>query len=440
MSVEVQSTGTNAPPVETPAADSPEAKSDANIAKYAKQAAEAALKSADTETSALETARGESEDGEKPRGPDGKFLPAKKANDGKAKTEKATPKAAKQATSAKPDAADAAKSGEQGGKSVDGGVDEGGIQLSGGLGKAKRLVREGKIAEALKLIDVDPEKIPGGQWAAWRKENAKEAAKLRAREQDIVTAHEQVKSEARELVSQLRPFAEAKQAIESGDEDAAFQLMFGKSVDEWQRERLARMHRGDLRKDPVVSEFAKKLEAEKAERLKLQKLLEERDVQAQQREEQAAIEKRQGEYREELKGQLSDSGDARLARAAELPWFVKMVHQEQLDSYKFDPRTQHEDYLTVEEAIERVYDPERLTAAQWRQLTGEHNSPEKRDPGTQNQVASDRRGSDVKRVAKAPLTLSRSEAADPTPRPTMDTEQRIAYYSNLHARNLMSGG
>ena len=432
MSTEAPSTGTNAPPVDAPAADSPEAKSDANIAKYAKQAAEMALKSADTETSALEAARGESEDGEKPRGPDGKFLP-----------QKAKPKE-KNAKQAKPERTEAAgvpsKEPAAGKEQSKEGAQPAADEPIGGLGKARRLVREGKIADALKLIDVDPEKIPGGQWAAWRRENRRKESELVAAHREVESQREAVKSEARELVSQLRPFAEAKQAIESGDEDAAFQLMFGKSVDEWQRERLARMHRGDLRKDPVVSEFAKKLEAEKAERLKLQKLLEERDAAAQQREEQAAIEKRQGEYREELKGQLADSGDARLARAAELPWFVKAVHDEQLKSYKFDPVTKHEDYLTVEEAIERVYDPERLTAAQWRQLTGESDSSEKRGPDTQNRVASDRRGTDVKRAAKAPLTLSRSEAADPTPRPSMDTEQRIQYYSNLHARNLMNGG
>ncbi len=439
MSTEAPSTGTNAPPVDAPAADSPEAKSDERIAKYARQAAEAALKSADTETSALESARGESEDGEKPRGPDGKFLPQKGKKDVKQPVAKAAGPNVGKVSKGKESVLPLAGKPDERGDSADEGGGEKTLEFSGSLGKARRLAKEGKFAEVLEMVGLSADKIPGGQWAAWRKENAKEAAKLRAREQDIVTAHEQVKSEARELVSQLRPFAEAKQAIESGDEDAAFQLMFGKSVDEWQRERLARMHRGDLRKDPVVSEFAKKLEAEKAERLKLQRLLEERDAAAQQREEQAAIEKRQGEYREELKGQLADSGDARLARAAELPWFVKAVHDEQLKSYKFDPVTKHEDYLTVEEAIERVYDPERLTAAQWRQLTGESDSSEKRGPDTQNRVASDRRGTDVKRAAKAPLTLSRSEAADPTPRPSMDTEQRIQYYSNLHARNLMNG-
>lgn len=434
MPPEVPTTGTNSPPVETPEPQSPEAKSDANIAKYAKQAAELALKSQTTETDALETARADGE--EKPRDEKtGKFLP-QKAKDGKAKTEKAAAKAAKpEAKPAKEGAS--AKPAEK----SDDGLDSAGVpEFAGSLGKARRLAKEGKIAEVLEMVGLSADKIPGGQWAAWRKENAKEMAKLRAREADVVAAHEQVKNEARDLVAQLRPFAEAKQAIGIGDEDAAFQLMFGKSVDEWQRERLARMHRGDLRKDPVVSEFQKKLDAEKAERVKLQKMLEERDQQAQEREEQAAIAKRQAEYREELKGQLADSGDARLARAAELPWFVKMVHDEQLKSYKFDPVTKHEDYLTVEEAIERVYDPERLTAAQWRQLTGESDSSEKRDPGTQTQVASDRRGTDVKRAAKAPLALSRSEAADPTPRPTMSTEQRIAYYSNLHARNLMNGG
>ena len=433
----IPTTGTNAPEAPAPATDSVEAKEAALIAKYAKQAAEAKLKSDTADTEALESARGdEPAEGEKPRGADGKFLPSKDKKDGKAKAEKAAPQAAKPAKVGKEAAAEPA---DRPAADVVRPDSDSVPEFAGSLGKAKRLVHEGKIAEALKLIDCDPEKIPGGQWAAWRKENRKKEAEVLAAHAEVERKHEAVKSEARELVAQLRPFAEAQKAIQEGDEDAAFQLMFGKSVDEWQRERLARMHRGDLRKDPVVSEFAKKLEAEKAERVKLQKMLEDRDEQARQREEQATIERRQGEYREELKEQLSASADERLQRAADLPWFVKLVHQEQLDSYKFDPRTKHEEYLTVDEAIERVYDPERLTAAQWKQLTGEHDSSEKRVPGTQNQVVSDRRGSDVKRVAKAPTTLSRSEAADPTPKPKLQGEDLIAYYVNLHAQNSANG-
>ncbi len=437
MATEVPSTGTNAPEAPVPAAESPEAADEARIQKYAKQAVLASVESAEKDTAALESARGD-DGGEKPRDPEtGKFLPQKKEKPNGDKKAKAAPKASPEAVQ-KPAASGDRADGKRGDDSAEATAPVA-EPLSGGLGKAKRLAREGKIAEALKLIDLDPEKIPGGQWAAWRKENRKKESEILAAHAEVESQREAVKSEARALVAELRPYAEAAEALKSGDEDRVFELIFGKTVDEWQRGRLARMHRGDLSKDPVVAEFNKKLAAERAEREKLVKLLEERDANERQRAEEAAVEKRRSEYREELAAQLEGAADERLQRAASLPWFVKMVHDEQLKSYSFNPRTKQEDYLTVDEAIERVFDEERLTAAQWKQLTGELASPEKRVPGAQNQVASDRRGNDVKRVAKAPLTLSRSEAADPTHRPDMDDEQRLTYYANLHARNLANG-
>jgi hypothetical protein len=427
----IPSTGTNAPEAPAPEPQSPEAADEARIQKYAKQAVLAATESADADTAALEQARGE-DGADKARDPEtGKFLPKKKEKNAAKPKVAANGRVAEAAGKAEPAAVKEPAEGSEADKQTP--------EFAGGLGKARRLFKEGKIAEGMKLVGLDPERVPNGMWVALRKETDKREAQILSAHAKVEEQREEVKREARELVAQLRPFAEAQQALQSGDEDKVFELIFGKTVDEWQRERLGRMHRGDLRKDPVVSEFAKKLEAEKAERIKLQRLLEERDAQAQQREEQAAIERRQGEYREELKGQFESSGDARLQRAASLPWFVKAVHDEQLKSYKFDTDTRQEDYLTVDEAIERVYDKRRLTAAQWEELTDGLASSEKRDPGTLNQVASVRRGSDVKRAAKAPTTLSRSEAADPTHRPEMDDEQRLAYYANLHARNIANG-
>jgi len=383
---------------------------------------------------------------EKPRAKDGKFVAekgkAKEKTDGKKAEAKAAPEAA--AAVPKP-----AKQGDvgvaTGTEKRDAGADEAVSpgpevpEFSGGLGKAKRLAREGKIADALKLIDLDPDKIPGGAWASWRTANAKRDAEIHKRETDIITAHQKVQSEARELVAQLRPFAEAKTAVESGDEDRAFELIFGKTVDVWQRERLARMHRGDLSKDPAVAEATRRAKAAEDDAKQLRRDLEERDQKAAERDAEAARERRQGEYREELKEQFAGSDDARLARAAELPWFIRMVHKEQLDSYKFDPHSRQEDYLTVEEAIERVYDPERLTATQWKQLTGGLDPTVERDPGTITQVATDRRANDVKRVAKAPTSLSRSATVEAAPERRRTEKESLAHWSGIAQKLAQQG-
>ena len=388
---------------------------------------------------------------EKPRAKDGKFVAdkskAKEKTDGKATEAKAAPEAVLNGKEKPKLAANgrvAEADGKAGGKAVEepaaSGVEvEPQPEFVGGLGKAKRLAREGKVAEALKLIDLDPEKIPGGAWASWRKANDKRDAEIARKEADILEAHQKVKDEARELVAQLRPFAQAKEALESGDEDRVFELVFGKTVDEWQRGRLAKMHRGDLSKDPAVVEATRRAKAAEDHAAQLRKELEERDQKTAEREQQAAVEKRQVEYREELKEQFAASDDPRLQAAAELPWFIKMVHKEQLDSYKFDPRTRQEDYLTVEEAIERVYDPERLTAAQWKQLTGELSSTVERVPGTKTQVATDRRVNDVKRVAQAPTSLSRSATVEAAPERRRSEKESLAYWSGQAAKTAAQG-
>lgn len=428
---DIPSTGTNAPEAPAPAPQSPEAADEARIQKYAKQAVLAATESAETDTAALDAARGE-DGAEKARDPEtGKFLPKKKEKNAAKPKVAANGRVAEAAGKAEPaPVKEPADSGE---------TDKQTPEFTGGLGKFRRLLNEGKVDQAFKAAGLDANKVPNGMWKALRIESDKREREIEAAHAEVQSQREAFHVEARQVSEKLRPFAEAADAYAAGDEDKVFELIFGKTVDVWQRERLARMHRGDLRKDPVVAEFNAKLAAERAEREKLVKLLEERDAAEKQRADEAAVESRRAEYREELKEQFESSGDQRLQRAASLPWFVKMVHDEQLKSYKFDPRSKQEDYLTVDEAIERVYDPERLTAAQWKQLTGELDSSEKRVPGAQTQVASDRRGNDVKRVAKAPTTLSRSEAADPTHRPEMDDEQRLAYYANLHARNLANG-
>jgi len=395
--------------------------------------------------------------GDKPRGKNGQFLPEKgKAKErthdaakaqAKAETTPAVPKV-KAGESARNVVAtdDAVARGDEaaGGKRGDSPTspeaertDGGGF--TGGLGKARRLAREGNIAEALKLIDLDPEKIPGGAWASWRNANAKKAAEIHKRESDIIAAHQKVQSEAREIVANTRKFAEAKDALDAGDEERVFELVFGKSSDQWQREKLAKMHRGDLSKDPAVSDLTRRLDAERAERQKLEKRLEERDQKAAEQERTATLERSGARWREDFTERLAESGDERLATAAKLPWFVRMVHAELLKNYTYDEVTDTEDCISEEEAIEAVYDPERLTAAQWKQLTGGLSPTGERDPGTLTQVATDRRAHDVKRVLKAPTILSRHATVEAAPERRRSPEESLKHWSSIGQKHASEG-
>lgn len=367
-------------------------------------------------------------DGEKPRGPDGKFLPEggkpkEKANADKQKTEaKAAPEAV-QKPSARGDRADG-----KGGNDPAEAQAPAAEPLAGSLGKAKRLVREGDIGGALELIGLSVDQIPGGVWASMRKHHQKREHELVAAHEEIQRQREDIRSEARALVEQLRPFAEAKAALESGDEDKVFEVIFGKSVDDWQRERLARMHRGDTRKDPAYAEILKRLDAEKAERERLEKSLrEERET--------AAVQRAQAKYIEDLKGRIANHPDERVAAAASLPWFVEAVRDERRKHY--DPRT--DTSISEEEAIELVFDEERLTVAQWRQLTGGHSSHGVRDPGTQTQATTGRPGTDVKRAAKAPTTLSRSAAAEAAPAVKRSAKESLEYWAREGQEALEKG-
>ena len=373
-------------------------------------------------TSGKETTK-EAQPKEKQRGADGKFLSEAAKSAAAEKPAGVAPVAKGVKPEVRPDA-EGSGTADKGGEEPEAGT---AASEFGGLGKAKRLAREGDVAGAMKLIGLDPEKIPGGQWAAWRKENAKKEARVMEAHAEVERQRAQVKNEARELVSQLRPFAEAKQAIESGDEDAAFQLMFGKSVDEWQRGRLARMHRGDLSKDPAVTELTKRLDAERAERLKLEQTLRER-------EERATAERTQAEYMQSLKSRIADHADERVAAAAELPWFVKMVRDERLRYY--DPRT--DTSISEEEAIENVFDEDRLTVAQWKQINGGLD-PSGRAPSTQNRESSDRRGTDVKRAPKAPLSLSRSATVEAAPEQRRDSKQSLEHWSGIASKLAAQG-
>ena len=417
-----------------PAAESPEAATNERIAKYAKQAEDATVASAEAAANGLAEARGESAektaDGDKPRGADGKFLPAKKANDGKAKTEANAKAAPKPASKAPGDAADGAKPAKPAERGTDGPGSDGG-EKGHGIGRIKRLVADGKIADALAQIGLSPDKLAAGQWKAWRIENQKAMAKVEARRQEVEARHEATRADVRAIVEEFKPYVAAKQAYEAGDYEEFFKLTTGEDLNTFQRKALAKLHGApNVAKDPVVAELRKKNE-------ELMRGLETFKAELQAKEQAAELSRLQAEYKTKLTGMLADSDDARMARAAEDPSFVEDVRKELLKHYDPETDTSIPELEAAELVLERIDQEAERAAARRRKLYGE-DSPAETDRSRSISAASDRGATPVRRAAKAPTTLSRSEAADPAPTQTMTTEQRIAYYARLAAQKASS--
>src|SRR5262245_33175955 len=66
--------------------------------------------------------------------------------------------------------------------------------------KARRLVREGKLAEAMQTIGLDPSKLESPKWAAWRKENDRAAAAISESRAQVERERAEVRQEAQSIV------------------------------------------------------------------------------------------------------------------------------------------------------------------------------------------------------------------------------------------------
>ncbi len=404
--------------------DKPAVAASAN--KWAAEAVKA-LEAGEAKQKAAAAEAGEPAQAERPRDPVTKqFLPTKKG-----KTD-AKPKEAKAAPAAEAVPKPTAPSGDAPTGSDDpaeaASADP--APLAGSLGKVKRLVNEGKIADAFKLIGLDPEKLTGGMWKSWRHENKKKEAELVAASEAIETKRQEFHAEARRLHGDLRHLAQAKDAIDAGDDEAAFKLLWGKSAAEWQREQLMALTKGGAppKKDPQIAEALAEARAarERAEKL-------EADLKAERASADAA--RVQSQFLTDLKGRLADHADERVSAAAEKPWFVKLVRDELRSHY--DPHT--DTSIPEDEAIELVFDPERLTASQWRELTGGLDPSGQRDPRTSNGAVTDHRGNDAKRAAKPLTSLSRSAAAEATPAVKRDEKASREYWATEGARLASQG-
>lgn len=414
MSEEVVQAPAAAPPTVDPAARA--AKEKASADKWAAKAVEA--------MNAGKSEPAEEAPAEKPRAKDGKFATSKEKSAVAAKP-KVDPDSAvaKDVGKAEAKPADAAADKEPADKA------EAQPELVGSLGKARRLAREGKYEEAAKLIDLPLDKIPGSHWAAWRRENAKKESQILEAHAVVKREREALEADARQIVSEFKPYVAAKKAYEAGDYEEFFKLTTGEDLNTFQRKALAKLHGApSVAKDPAVLELRAQLEAERKERVALQQKLD-------QEKQQAEARKVHAEYVEGLKGRIAEYPDERVAAAAEKPWFVKLVLDERRKHY--DPNT--DTSITEEEAIERVFDEERLTVAQWRDLTGGLSSSGERAAGTLNRLETDRRANDVKRVAKAPTSLSRSATVEAAPERRRTEKESLAHWSGLASKFAAQG-
>jgi len=378
--------GAAAAPAAEPAAPSAEERGLELIAKHVASTEAALLDEKDAEQAEAEEKPEEAPKG-KQRGADGKFLKAGE----------------------KPAPAEPVKPGE---KPV-----EKAPEVVGGIGKAQRLVREGKIADALNLIGLDPEKLDGPKWAAWRHENKKASASIGESRQQVEQQAGQVQQFAQQLVRDFQPMIHAKQAWANEDYDAAMQLAFGVDLNTFQRRALASMANPGAGKDPAVVATRQELYALKQE-------LARRDQAAAAQYQQATVDGTRQEYWNNLTSELKGADDVRISKAAERELFVREVFAIQKQHY--DP--QSDSTLPALEAAELAYERMHGEFAEWEDVFGGGSSTDaKRDRGAKTPAATGPGGIQVRRAQK-PTSLNPSQAAEASPAVKLKGKALMDFY------------
>lgn len=146
----------------------------------------------------------------------------------------------------------------------------------GALAKARRLFKEGDIAEALEVAGFDIDKInpTTKQWKAVKRyvADAKEEAQTAK-----VEAEGQI-AKVREIAASLVPLAHGAQAYAKGDIALFLKLTTGDTPEEFQRKLIAQLHEAP-RTDPRIEAKLNAIEAERAaERAEAKRLKEENDT------------------------------------------------------------------------------------------------------------------------------------------------------------------
>lgn len=139
---------------------------------------------------------------------------------------------------------------------------------AGTIAFAQKLVVDGKIADAMKAIGLDPEGLSGKAWEAFRKDNAKAAAKLERSREDATRArgeaeqaYRYVEQTAANLERQYGAYKAAHEALQAGDLDKFAQAL-GTSFDELNRRALQQLST----RDPEVAKIRAELTEERRAR------------------------------------------------------------------------------------------------------------------------------------------------------------------------------
>lgn len=291
--------------------------------------------------------------------------------------------------------------------------------------KARRLVREGKIAEAMQTIGLDPSKLESPKWAAWRKNNEQQARAIADSRAEVERSRAEMQSTARELVTSLQPFIKAKAAFDSEDYEEAFQLAFGIDLNSFQRKALGKLASPGVGKDPVIAELRKEISELKTQRQQEREQL----TRAQQ---EQAVRENQQRYWANLTSELQGSDDPRISKAAERQQFVRAVFDIQRQHYDRDTDSTLPAHEAAELAIERI----EAEYSEWGQVFG-GASASSDETATRARIpaATGPSGTSARKTAKAVTTLNPSEAAEAAPATKLKGKALIEKYARMALAN-----
>jgi hypothetical protein len=164
--------------------------------------------------------------------------------------------------------------------------------------------------------------INSKRWAEFRQETTETKRKIAAREQKAQAYEARLAQATERLGKDFAPMAQAREAFERGEYDKALKLAFNDDVDVFQRRLLKQYHS----KDPRVEKLERELQAERDERKRFET---EREQRAQQERRQQAV----VQWHNEVKSELAESSDPKIARMATKPRFIQRVMQVQEQYY-----------------------------------------------------------------------------------------------------------
>lgn len=286
---------------------------------------------------------------------------------------------------------------------------------AGAIERARYYLQQGDVAKALDVFgdlkslgegmpDAAREALArklgvnSAQWEKFRKVEARERRALQARESELSSVIERLKTE-------YAPLHQARKLYESGDYDAAFTAAFGEGAEDYQRKIIGQR----IGKDPEVEKLRAELEAERAER-------KQRDEKAEQT--RAEAEQRQAihDYLTGMQSELTQSDDLQIRKFAHRPQFIQRVYQIQKESYDQRANT----ILPLAHAAEMVRDEILNSLRAWSGVDETTGAP----PANAARASA----LPVTPPVKAARNLKQSQAAEANGKPVKLTSEQVREY------------